>query len=309
MTPRLLVTGASGLVGSVVAARAREDWQVSGVYHRHPVSLAGVHFHRLDLTDAQEVSTLVRSLKPAAIVHAAAMTDVDQVEHDRQTAEAVNVQATAHLARAVEAVGARMVYVSSDMVLDGERSWYKESDAARPINFYGQTKLAGERQVQELSSNYVVARTALVYGQPVCGDNSASEWLLEALRAGRPVRLFHDQYRTLIWVDSLAEALLELCTIDWTGLIHLGGPQRLSRFEFGRKVCKVYSLPDNLLEPVSMDDVEVAAARPRDVSLDTTLARALLRTPLLDCDTALERMRDTVRRWPEQSGEVGGQNP
>jgi dTDP-4-dehydrorhamnose reductase len=292
MKPVLLVTGASGLVGSHVVARARVGWQVHGIYLRHPVSLEGVHWHRLDLTDAEEVAALVRSLAPRAIVHAAAMTNVDQAEIERPAAEAANVLATRYLAQVAEAVNARMVYVSSDMVLDGERSWYKESDPARPINFYGETKLAGEQEVKEVCSHWVVARTALIYGRPIFGTNSASEWLLEALRAGQTVKLFHDQYRTPIWVDTLAEALLELCELDWTGLVHLGGPERLSRLEFGQKVCRAFAFPETLLQPVSMDSVGAIAARPRDASLDTTLARTLLSTPLLDCDTALRRMAD-----------------
>jgi len=291
MKSKLLVTGASGLVGGHVAARAREGWEVHGVYHRHRVSMEGIQWHRLDLTDEPKVEALVHSLAPHAIVHAAAMTDVDRAEIEHTAAEAANVAATGILAETAAAVGARFVYVSTDMVLDGEGSWYTENDPARPINFYGQTKLHGELIVAERCSSYAIARTALVYGTAMFSSRSASAWLIEAIRSGRRVQLFDDQYRTPIWVENLADALLELCQIDWNGRIHLGGPERLSRFEFGLRVCRAFSLPEDRLQRVSMDSVQLPAPRPRDASLDTTLARSLLRTVLVDCNTALKQAR------------------
>lgn len=290
MKGRLLVTGASGLVGSHVVLRARDSWEVHGIFRRQPAPVDRVEWHRLDLTDAKGLQGLVRSLRPDVILHAAALTDVDRAERQRATAEAINVRATHRLAEAAAAFNLRLVYVSSDMVLDGDRSWYREQDPARPVNYYGHTKLMGEEIVRKICPNSVVARTALIYGRPISGTNSASEWLIEALRRGSSVRLFHDQFRTPIWVENLAEVLLELCATDWSGTVHLGGPERLSRLQFGQRLCRRFSLDERLLEPVSMDSVRTVAPRPRDVSLDTSWARSLLSTPLLDCDTALSRM-------------------
>ena len=203
-------------------------------------------------------------------------------EEHRKEAFHINATATEVLAESVERIGGRFVYVSSDMVLDGAKGHYSEEDEARPINYYGHTKLAGERFVADLCSRFVVARSALIYGTPLesTSSNSFSKRILEKAKVGEEIPLFTDQYRSPILVQDLAAALIELADNDFNGMIHLGGKDRVDRYTFGLRLAEVKGFNSSLLKPYSMLDVSLPAKRPQDVSFNTEKAESLLKTCL-----------------------------
>jgi len=207
-----------------------------------------------------------------------------------QQAEQINLTATATLLEAADAVQARLVFVSSDMVFDGRRGMYRVSDAVSPLSVYGRTKAAAEALIQASPGAHVIARAALIYGRPRLGGGSFSGWLESRLRERQAATLYTDQFRTPVWVENLAGQLLELAHNDFSGIIHCAGAERADRFRFGQILCRLAGYSEQLLVPVSMHDHETAAPRPADVSLDTVHTRQSLKTPLLDIEEGLTRM-------------------
>ena len=179
------------------------------------------------------------------------------------------------------------------MVFDGSRGNYKENESPNPISLYSNTKVNAEEFIKKNSSNYVIARVALVYGVGVTRHTSFFEKMIEKLEKKEAITLFYDQYRSPILVDNLAEALLDLAENDFVGIIHLGGNERISRWEFGLKTCEILDLPSENIAKGSMFDFPATAFRPRDISFDIELARKVLKIKLLSCDEGLERIKNS----------------
>ncbi|MDZ7339651.1 MAG: SDR family oxidoreductase [candidate division KSB1 bacterium] len=305
--PRLLVTGASGFLGGHVAALATRGWQVYGTWHSQAFHLPGVRAVRLDLCDPQALRRTLDEVMPHIIVHCAALTDLDYCETHAEEAQVVNVRAAQLLAQWCGDRGLRFVFVSSDMVFDGSKGHYAESDPVNPINVYGATKVEGEEVVRAHCANYVIARSALIYGRPRTGGSSFSTWIEQRLAAAQPVPLFTDQFRTPILVSELAAALLELCAHSWVGVVHLAGPERVDRFTFGVQLARLLRFEESLLQMRAMAHHHQVAPRPRDVSLRTELARTLLSTPFHGVERGLQLM--ITEGGPVQALEEGRTDP
>ncbi|MGI0149017.1 MAG: SDR family oxidoreductase, partial [Thermoplasmata archaeon] len=187
----LLVVGGSGLVGGKVAALASEAFKVVGTYRGVAPTIGGVHFVELHKERVEDGIALVRKLKPAVVVDTAAMHNVDKCEEERDLAWQVNAGSTGALARVAIDVGARYLFVSTDFVFDGEKGRYRESDVPRPVNYYGETKLAGEHAVLAASPEHLVVRPSVVYGWNDTRLNFAT-WVLTSVRDGKPVNVVTD---------------------------------------------------------------------------------------------------------------------
>lgn len=290
---KLLVTGGSGLLGGNLAFIAATTHEVHATYHRHPVAIPGCRMHPLDLTDDRQIGRLVESIQPDVVVHTAAMTNADACERRQDEVWRVNVEGAEHLARACRKAGSKLIYINTDLIFDGRQGRYTEEDEPHPILYYGWAKLEAERRLPGYDLNYCSLRCALMYGWNLRPDKLChAEWMLKALRAGQTVNLFTDQYRSPILVNNLCQAILEICRKDLRGIYHVGGPQRVSRYEFGRALARVYGFAEELLNPIPQDAAGLTAPRPRDCSLDTAKAQAVLDIPLLDVQAGLRRFKE-----------------
>jgi len=265
----ILVTGASGFLGEhlvrVLAARGAD---VVGTYLNHPIDIAGARTVPVDLADGPAVERLIRDLRPGAVFHCAALTDAAACERDPAAAEAAIVDATARLAGALGrlAPGTPMVAVSTDLVFDGEGAPYAEEDEAKPLGVYGSLKLRAERPVLDLPLGSVV-RTALLFGPPGTCKGGFLAWMIGAILRDERLTLFEDEVRTPVHVRDVVDAMLALAMGGRRGLFHAGGPERLSRMEMGRILCRVAGRDEKALVSVRLAESKYPAPRPRDVSL------------------------------------------
>ncbi len=268
---RVLVTGAGGLVGGRLALLLAPDFDVRAGCHlaRPPPGLVAVP---LDLLSPASLGAAIDHARPDAIVHAAALADADRCEGQPAEAEAVNVQASADLARRCARQGIRLAALSTDLVFRGTGSFYKETERPEPILTYGRTKLRGEEAILAQAPGSVVLRVSLVHGRGYGPRPTASEAIAWALRARRTLRLFTDQYRTPVDTASLAAALSVVLRGRGQGLYHLGGPERLSRHALGLRVASALGLPPHGIEAATQAAMSLAAPRPADVSLDSSRA-------------------------------------
>ncbi len=269
--PTLFVTGASGVLGGRLAQILTARFEVVAAHHDspHPPGLRGV---RLDLRAPTALEGALEAARPDAILHSAALADPDRCERVPELAEALNVAATARIARWARTQRVRLVTLSTDLVFPGDRSFWSETDSPRPLSTYARTKLQGEIEALNADPDAAIARVALVCGRGYGPRGTASESIAWKLAAGEGVRLFPDQFRTPVDPESVAAALTALLTGHASGIFHLGGAERLSRFDLGQRVARLLGLPQGLIEPVRFEAVPAAAPRPPDVSLDVSRA-------------------------------------
>lgn len=256
---RLLITGASGDLGGVVAARARaEGWEVVGWAGRAEV----------DVRDADAVAAAMRAAAPDAVIHTAYVQGEDQEE--------VNAGGSEHVARAAEAVGARLVHVSSDAIFDGRLDRpLREEDVPSPVTPYGATKAEAEARVTLAAPGAVLVRTSLIYAGPPLAPLAQERTPLAVARGESDMMFFTDEIRSAVQVDDLAAALVELASLDWAGPLNVAGADAVSRLELARLIVAARGL-----DPAALRGAPAPPSRPRNCALDVTRASALLATPL-----------------------------
>lgn len=275
---RLLITGASGNLGRPLShlASRNSDCELYAAYF-HNSDVGGGREIQLDLRDSGAVSDMMQKIRPEVVIHCAASDQSSDMV-------ATNRSAAINLAEACRSIGARLLALSTDMVFDGRMPPYSEESPPAPLSDYGRVKAENETALLELRERCLVVRTSLIYD--FSPANRQIAWMIEHIEAKRPVRLFVDEIRHPIWAWNLAEALLELAASDVYGLIQVAGPQPLSRYEYGCVLLAALGhSPDGLVEGVYA--AEIAPDRPRDLTLDLSRARAVLKTPLLTIQEAV----------------------
>ncbi len=278
--PTLLVVGGSGLVGSKVAALARKQGRKVVATTRGPApTIEGVEFVPLNKEDVDAGRELIRKVKPNAVIDTAAMHNVDKCEDDRDLAWTINAGATGALAQTATDVGARYLFISTDFVFDGTKGMYTEGDVARPVNVYGETKLAGEHATLSASPDHLVVRPSVIYGWDDTRTNFAT-WMMTSVRDGKSVTIVTDWIGSPTLADSLAEACLNLLDAREGGVYHLAGKDALSRYDFAMRLAKAFALDTSLIKPVTSTELKMKAARPRDSSLVNVRGKALKITTL-----------------------------
>jgi dTDP-4-dehydrorhamnose reductase len=271
---RWLVTGASGLLGGYLLRELRAASETVVAWSgSHRTEVLGEPLTRVDLTDPA-IDATFRIARADVVVHAAAIARVDECRRDPDRARRVNVDASRRLAEIAAERGARFVFVSTDLVFDGRHGAYREADAPNPLTVYGQTKADAEAAVLA-HPNTAVARLGLLFGPCLTDRTSFFDRMVDALRHNRPVPLFADEWRTPLDLPTAAAALIALARSDVTGLLHVGGPERLSRLEMGRQLAEVLGVTGDSIVVSNRDDVPGGEPRPADTSLDSSRWRRL----------------------------------
>ena len=291
---RLLVIGASGLLGSKIVARGKIRFNVVGTCNPECDGRSDWRLEPLDMGSKDEVERLVEKVKPEFVILTAAMTNVDACEKEPLKANRVNATGPELVARSCRNAGARLVHVSTDYVFDGSKSRkYREDDVPRPISVYGMSKLAGERAVLSTLPQSVVARTAVLYGwSPLEDKGNFVTWVLKKLRAGEKATLFQDQWISPTFADDLANALLNLVENNASGIWHVAGPDCLDRPGCGRIIAKTFGLDEKLVLPVPSSSVSLPARRPKNSCLDVSKVEKLLNRKMVSFEDGLKIMRE-----------------
>jgi dTDP-4-dehydrorhamnose reductase len=273
--PRFLVTGASGQLGAYLLRELRSGWEAVAAWSGSTSGERfGVPLRPVDLTDLDAAAAAFRDARPAVVIHAAAMARVADCFRDPVWAGRVNAGGAATLAGLCADAGARLVYVSTDLVFDGKRAPFRETDAPRPVSAYGRTKHAAEEAIRA-TPRAAVARVSLLFGPSRNGQRSFFDVQAAALRAGLRVTLFADEWRTPLSLATAARALLALARSDFVVVLHVGGPERLSRLEMGLRLAAFLGADPAAIVPGRRDEAPAAEPRPRDVSLDSSRWRGL----------------------------------
>ncbi|MGA2767324.1 MAG: dTDP-4-dehydrorhamnose reductase [Candidatus Bathyarchaeia archaeon] len=287
---KLLITGASGLLGTKLCETAlRNKHEVYSAYSQHKPAYGNlVELNILNLKGQQRA---LEKIKPEAVIHSAALTDVDKCELEKELAWRTNFQATAHLAQLCKEHDVFLTYVSTDYVFDGEKGMYEETDKPAPVNHYGLTKLKGEEAVQALD-NYCIARGSVIYGStPATEKTNFALWLLDKLQKREDVKIATDQWNSPTLNVNMAEMIIEALERRVKGILHTAGATRLSRHEFAEHIAKTFNLDTKYITPAQAKNIKWLAKRPKDSSLNVEKAEQTLTNKPLRIREALEKMK------------------
>ena len=291
---RVLVTGASGLLGAHLTAAYTQEHEVVGVDlipwwgDRPATVLIG------DLTDDVFLAEAVDRARPDILLHCAAMVNVDACEENRALAYALNADLTRRLAVAAPS-SCLVVYVTTDGVFKGDVPFVTEQELPCPRTAYGRAKLQGEWEVRLATDNHLIVRTNF-YGWSSGRVQTSAEWLYRALEQRKPITLFDDFYFTPLYVVDFVECLRSLIESGSKGLFHLTGKDRVSKHDFGRQMADVAGFSMEAVTRGSIDDAQLKAPRPRDMSLSTDRFQKATNSTIPSSRIGLERFVGDLER-------------
>jgi dTDP-4-dehydrorhamnose reductase len=276
---KLLITGASGFLGWHLCQLAQQEWEIYGTYHTHFLEIPGIQMMKVNLTDFQELKRIFNDINPAAVIHTAAHSQPNFCQTHPQESHAVNVTASNNIAGLCADYAIPCVFTSTDQVFDGLNPPYSETATVCPVNIYGEQKVMAEIGMLERYPMTAVCRMPLLFGMATPIAKSFMQPFIQTLQEGKELSLFVDEFRTPASGTTAAKGLL-LALEKVNGIIHLGGKERISRYNFGQLLIEVFKLPSTGLKSCRQQDVKMPAPRPADVSLDSSKAFALGYQPL-----------------------------
>jgi dTDP-4-dehydrorhamnose reductase len=276
---KLLITGASGFLGWHLCQLAKQEWEIYGTYLSHPLEIPGMKILQADLTNFQELKRIFNDVKPEAVIHTAAHSQPNFCQTNPKESHAINVIASCNIAGLCADNSIPCAFTSTDLVFDGLNAPYRETDAVCPVNLYGEQKAIAEADMLERYPMTAVCRMPLMFGAATPTAKSFIQPFIQTLQAEKELNLFIDEFRTPVSGTTAAKGLL-LALEKVNGMIHLGGKERISRYDFGQILVEVLQLPATRLKSCRQQDVKMAAPRPTDVSLDSSKAFALGYQPL-----------------------------
>jgi dTDP-4-dehydrorhamnose reductase len=266
----LLVTGASGFLGWNVCSHLQPGWRLVGTYFQNSTGIPPKTENlKLDLTDKDSIWRALKLVKPDAVFHLAAFSNTNFCEKHPEETQALNVTASAHLAEMCADRKVRLLFTSSEQVYDGLKASYGENDLPSPRNEYGKQKLEAEERLAEIYPAAAIARIAVLYGKSGEVSKSFLQQWLESWQTFLPVTAFHDEIRSFLSARSAVEGLFKLLEQDACGVFNLAGEAPLSRYEFALLAKEIFNLTTGSVIAKSQQEVEMAAYRPPNLTLDT----------------------------------------
>lgn len=272
---KLLVTGASGFLGWNLCQFAKSDWQVFGTYWKHKIDFPEINLIKIDLTDFHALKQLLLTIKPDAIIHLAAQSQPNFCQKNPEISYQVNVTSSVNLANLAAEFQIPFVFTSTDLVFDGTNPPYTESDRVCPINIYGEHKVKAEQEILQVYPASVICRMPLMFGLPSPASQSFIQPFIETLKAGKPLSLFADEMRSPVSAITAAQGILLALKKCRGEILHLGGKESVSRYQFGLIMAEQLGLSIDNITACLQADVPMAAPRPKDVSLNSTKAHSL----------------------------------
>lgn len=268
---KILITGGSGLLGQYLNIELFKNHQVLSLYNSSVGNCNNYKSAKVDISDQKKLQNIFTEFKPEVVIHTAAISHPILPQNlTPKDVYKINVDATKNIAELCDKYNSKLIYTSTDLVYAGYRgSMLKENAKLVPITLYAETKLMGEVKIQQTFDNYIILRTALLFGIGLNHSTNHFQKTFIDLKQNRPVKLFTDQYRTPLSLIEASRIINEIVGIDIKAeIFNFGGLERVSRYEFGERLCEITKFDKNLLTKIKMDDVP-EVAKVEDVSMNT----------------------------------------
>ncbi|MBC7904566.1 MAG: NAD(P)-dependent oxidoreductase [Gemmatimonadaceae bacterium] len=265
---KVLITGINGLVGQHLSELLLEnEYAVAGVgrgpQRYFPKNIQNFSYYDADITNQQTMADVFSTELPGVVVHAAAITQIDQCEVERAVCEDINVKGTANLLMIAEEISAHFIFLSTDFVFDGEMGDYSEEDHQNPLSWYGFTKVQAESLVEISELDWCIVRTCLVYGSTLDGTRSnIVTWVKKSLEEMKPIKVVTDQHRTPTYVKDLAMGIFLIISKRAVGVYHISGAEKLTPWQMAIRTADLFRLDRSLITPVDASVFSQPARRP-----------------------------------------------
>jgi dTDP-4-dehydrorhamnose reductase len=264
---KILVTGSNGLLGQKLTdlLRNNSEYQLIATAKgedRYPEK-SGYTYVSLDITDAQQIDQVFNEYKPDAVIHTAAMTNVDQCESDHSGCDELNVHAVRYISEACDKYGIYLAHLSTDFIFNGEKGPLTEEDIPDPISYYGESKLKAEQIVQQMKGSWSILRTVLVFG--IVSDMSRSNivlWVKKNLEQGKNIKVVNDQWRTPTLAEDLAMGCFLAVKNKAKGVYNVSGKDLLTPYDIAIRTANFFNLNSSLIEEVDSSTFKQPARRP-----------------------------------------------
>ena len=265
---RILVTGASGLLGLNLALEASQQHEVFGSVNNNVIQTTEFTVLQSDLTASGALEHIFEC-RPDWVINCAALANLEACETDPLLAEKLNSELPEKLAKYVARGGARLVHISTDAVFDGRLGSYREIDPPNPLSLYARTKLNGERAVLAANPEAIVARVNL-FGWSLSGKRSLAEWFFNNLSSGNRMRGFTDVFFCPLLANDLAKILFVMLERGLQGLYHVVSSECTSKYDFGVRLARQFDFDGSLIEPTSIARAGLLAPRSPNLSLNSS---------------------------------------
>jgi len=274
---KILITGANGLLGYKLVQLLSTKPAVTAIATARKKITAlppNVQFFELDVVDPDQTMAVFSKTLPDVVIHTAAMTQVDQCETERELCWKANVTGVENLVAACSKNKTHLVHVSTDFIFDGSHGPLDETAIPQPVNFYGESKLAGEQVIQKSKISWAILRTVLVFG--VTPDLSRSNivlWVKKSLEEGKSINVVNDQWRTPTLAEDLAMGCYLAASKKATGIYHISGEEMMSPFDIANQTAEFFELDKSLIKPADSSTFRQPAMRPPKTGFIITKAK------------------------------------
>jgi dTDP-4-dehydrorhamnose reductase len=289
---RILVIGANGMLGQRIIHffSSRENIQLLGCSFEPVPCFKNVDYKSCDITKREAIKDIVLDFYPDCIINAAAFTNVDLCETERETAWKINVKGVEYLSEASRVVDAHLIHFSTDYVFDGTRGPYDERAKPNPLGYYGRTKLASENVLKISGAYYTVLRTNVLYG---IADNRPDfvRWVVASMKKGTKIRIVTDQINNPTYIDDLVQAIDKVLEYKKYGLYNIGGREFISRYDFTLRIADYFNLDKSQITPIITEELKQLAKRPLHSGLITIKAESELEFKPHSINDTLEIMK------------------
>jgi dTDP-4-dehydrorhamnose reductase len=271
----ILITGGSGLLAINWALAVRDTCRVTLGVHSRRIKIIGVDDRYLDLSSKDRLAAQIEDINPDLVIHAAGMTSVEECERRPEVAHYANVTVAENIAQVCAQLQRKLVHISTDHLFAGDQIMVDETHQLKPRNVYGLTKAEAECRVREFYSDALVIRTNF-FGWGPTYRRSFSDFIIDALRLRKPLKLYKDVYFTPILIRAAVDMVHELLDMQASGIFNVVGDDRISKYEFGVRIATAFGLDSRLIEPILLRELEPLVDRPLDMSLSNHKAKLLL---------------------------------
>ncbi len=262
---RILIVGSNGMLGQRLTryfSLRLDKFELLCASIEKNSNIKSVQYKTLDITDKNSVKKIILDFFPDFVINAAAYTNVDKAETERELAWKLNVKGVENLAFYSWTIDAHLIHISTDYIFDGKKGPYSETDRPCPISYYGRTKLAAENSIRANGVRYTILRTNVLYGPTKEGKPDFVKWVINSLKENKVINIVTDQYNNPTFTDDLVDSIAKIIEFRKEGIYNIGGKEILSRYEFTQKIADYFQLNKKLIRPILTKDLNQPAQRP-----------------------------------------------
>jgi dTDP-4-dehydrorhamnose reductase len=266
---RILIIGSNGMLGQSLTTHFmfKKDVELMCASFEDESLYEQVTYSKVDISSSKDVKKLIKDFCPDVVVNAAAYTNVDGCETEKELSWAINVTGIENIVKYGRICDAHLIHISSDYIFDGEKGPYTEDELPHPISQYGKEKLAAENVIKTGRIKYTMIRTNVLYGATQFGRPDFVKWVFDSLTEKKNIKIVKDQINNPTYIDDLSSAISKIIEFNKEGIYNIGGAEILSRLEFTYKIADFFELDKSLISPILTSELQQPASRPLNSGL------------------------------------------